>query len=287
MPGRNNGYFRRYRNNTEDNPLLDLVGFKGQNRSNEEKSVRNMRQTVARSMDKDGADLDAVSAMLGKAASIVVPSLASLKQAAIDGLTAARTSRSTKAINDAIAAIRAPQVQELHLLPFDPDFDGEFPYQASDDDTQYYVVMRRGFIDPETGRPAMPSTGKICRVLTSVGDDPRNTGNNRRGPSGSQIRHQDWRQQVTDEGFLTSACMINTFRITGVNHVLAANGSRTEAELVFYVEAYSAWTDGVSKLLVPFPSTGGEQSKESDQEMDGPEEQIDTHFGDDDLDPLS
>lgn len=285
MPGRNS-YFRRFRNNSEPNPLLDLVGFKGSNRTPEETSVRNMRQTIARCMDQQGIEIDMIADLLGKEAEISIPSLASVKSAAIAGLKMVANSRSAKAIQDAVDAMGAPSVQELHLLPFDEGLDGEFSYKATEGDTEYYVVTRRAWLNPKTGRPATPANGQVCRVILGVGDDPQSRANNR-GPTGQQIRHQNWRKTVIADGLAVSASVVNTFRITGVNHVLASTGSRTEAEIVFYVEGYSFWSVGDSKLLAENPAMNGEEStSDADTGMDSGTIHVGADFGDDDGDPL-
>jgi hypothetical protein len=279
MPGQT--YFRRNsRNNTPD-PVMDLVGFKGNNRTGEETSVRNTRQTIARTMVKDGLDIDAIADLLGKEAEITIPSMASKTEAAIAGLNQARNSKTAKVINDAVAALRSQSVQELHLLPFDGDLDGEFAYQKSDQDTEYYIVARRAYLNPKTGRPSAPSSGNIARVFITVGDDPQAQGN-RREPSGQQIRHGNWRKQVTAEGLAVSASVVHTFRIVGVNHVLATSGDRTESQMVFYVEGYSFWSDGASKMMVPRPSMNGEESSlDSEESSDSPAISVSADFGDD------
>ena len=283
MPRYNNNW--NYRNNTRTStpdPLADIIGFKGSDLTSEERSVKNIRQTAARSMLADGTSIEDITAILGMSADIVIESKSRKNEAAAAGLTSLIRSSNARSINAAIEALKAPAPQELHLVAFDAEVDAVLTYKASDEATEYTVFGRHGYVNPKTGRPSMPSTGQVCRIFVGVGDDPQSKAN-QKGPSGSQTRHQDWRMQVASEGIGETAMALTTFRIVGVNHVLATSGSRTESELVFYVEAYSMWNDGLSKLMVPFPSMGGEVKGEEGTEFeDGSDTVLPAEFNDED-----
>ena len=281
MPRYNNWYNRSNARSSTPDPIMEIVGFKGSNLTSEETSVRNMRQTIARSMSADGATIEDIQAVLGTDAQVVIESKSVKNESAAAGLVPLIRASNSRAINAAIDALKAPAPQELHLIAFDKEVDSVLSYKASADATAYSVFGRHGYVNPKTGRPSMPSTGQVARIFIGVGDDPQSRSNSK-GPTGSQLRHQEWRKLVAAEGIGETAMALTTFRIVGVNHVLATSGLRTESELVFYVEAYSMWNDGLSKLQVPFPSMGGEVKEEENDFEDGSDTVLPTDFTDED-----
>ena len=282
MPRYNNWNSRNNTRTSTPDPLAEIIGFKGSDLTSEEQSVKNIRQTAARSMLADGVSIEDITAVLGMSAEIVIESKSRKNEAAAAGLVSLIRSSNARSINAAIEALKAPAPQELHLVSFDAEVDAVLAYKATDEATEYTVFGRHGYVNPKTGRPSMPSTGQVCRLFIGVGDDPQSRGRTK-GPTGSQIRHQDWRKQVAAEGMGESAMALTTFRIVGVNHVLATSGSRTESELVFYVECYSLWNDGISKLMVPFPSMGNDATVEEVTEFDdGSDTVLPAEFNDED-----
>ena len=274
-------YFRPRRNTSEPDPLMDVIGFSGNNRTSDEVFVRNIRQTIGRSIMASEKDIEAAKEILGGTADIKFNSVALEKDSAKAALSQVANARNGRAIQKAIILLGLPSLQELHLMDFDPAVDGEYLYQATEDSMEYHVVSRRAWFGKE-GRPARPSNGTPFRVFIGVGDDPMNRGRNRSGPTPAQIRHQAWRKLVNAEGLGLAACVIHTMRVVGVSHELSSEGDRQSTQTVFYVEAYSGWTDGYSKMLVSAPTMDGNGTQDDAGYDETPDTVLASDFGDED-----
>ena len=160
-------YFRPRRNTSEPDPLMDVIGFSGNNRTSDEVFVRNIRQTIGRSIMASEKDIEAAKEILGGTADIKFNSVALEKDSAKAALSQVANARNGRAIQKAIILLGLPSLQELHLMDFDPAVDGEYLYQATEDSMEYHVVSRRAWFGKE-GRPARPSNGTPFRVFIGV-----------------------------------------------------------------------------------------------------------------------